>query len=91
MLVGHPLESLFEFLRRYTQWAARLGRFLRRLVQLVRNQPGLEHAVTCHRDHAGDVDAHRAYQRTAPAHRAAVVQQVLPFFELFDGDLLLQA
>ena len=91
VLVGHPFDTVFELVGRNAEGAARLRRALGDLVKLMRNQAGHEHAVARHGNEPRNVDAHRAHQRAASANGAAVVQQVLPLFELVDGDLLLEA
>ncbi len=91
MLICHPLDTIFEFVWRNPQGTARFRRAFGDFVKLVRYQAGHEHAVARHGNEPGDVDTHRADQRAAPADRAAVVQQVLPFLELVDGDFLLEA
>jgi hypothetical protein len=59
--------------------------------QALRDQPGLEHAVARFLDELGDIDAHRADDRAAPAHRAGVVDQFLPALQLLDRELAAQA
>ena len=91
VFVSHPLDAIFELVRRDAQGAAGFGCALGNLVQLVRNQAGLEHAVARLADERGDVDAHRAHERAAAAHRAGVVNQFLPFAQLLHRDFAFQA
>jgi hypothetical protein len=46
--------------------------------------------MACLFDERGHVNAHWADQTAAPAHIAAIEQQVLPVLELISGDLTLQ-
>ncbi len=52
--------------------------------QALGHQPGGVHAVACLLDQLGNVDAHRADHRAAPAHVARVVDQLLPLLQVVD-------
>ncbi len=91
MLIRHPLDAILENPGGCAERAAfGFGAFGGRM-QFVGYEPGLEHAVPRLADERGDVDAHRADQRAAAAHRAGVVDEFLPLTELFCCDFSLQA
>ena len=87
-LEEYPIVSIEDGLAEddWEGWAA-LTSALGDRVQLVRNQACGEHGMARLRDQAGDVDAHRADERAAPAHRARVVQQLLPLAKFIRADL----
>ena len=63
------------------------GLLLRDRHQLQRRQPRLGQRLAHHVDTAGDVDPHRADHAAASALGAAVVDELLPFLQVVQGDV----